>query len=246
MDDEALLRYSRQIMLPEIGIEGQQGLRDARALVVGLGGLGSPVAMYLAAAGIGTLHLVDDDHVDLSNLQRQIVHRSDALGQAKTQSAARALRQLNPATALILSARRLHGDALDEAVAAAELVLDCSDNFDTRFAINRACRRARTPLVSGAAIRWEGQIAVFDPRSDGACYRCLYPEQGETDERCSENGVVAPLVGVIGAMQAVEAIKLLCGIGEPLSGRLLVFDALRMSWRELRLRRDPACPVCGA
>ena len=245
MDDNELLRYSRQIMLPEIGIEGQQRLRNARVLIVGLGGLGSPAAMYLAAAGVGTLELVDHDQVDLSNLQRQILHNGERIGQAKTSSAAETLRSLNPEVKLILVDRRLDGKALTDAVAAADLVLDCSDNFDTRFAINLACQGSQTPLVSGAAIRWDGQIAVFDPRSDGPCYRCLYPEDGEEDLRCSENGVVAPLVGIIGAMQALEAIKLLCGTGESLSGRLLVFDALRMQWRELRLRRDPSCPVCG-
>jgi len=245
MDDEALLRYSRQIMLPELGIDGQQRLRDARALIIGLGGLGSPAAMYLAAAGIGTLELVDDDQVDLSNLQRQILHTTDRIGREKTSSAQAGLNALNPETQLILRNARLHQEALSDAIDDADLVLDCSDNFATRFALNQVCHDLRTPLVSGAAIRWDGQITVFDGQPGSPCYRCLYTEDGEEELRCSENGVVAPLVGIIGAMQALEAIKLLCGVGEPLGGRLLMLDALRMQWRELRLKPDPACPVCG-
>ena len=245
MDDQALLRYSRQIMLPELGIEGQQRLCEARALIVGLGGLGSPAAMYLAAAGIGTLALSDDDRVDLSNLQRQIVHTSERIGLDKTSSAQAGLKALNPGTCLILHKERLCGDALHEAVQAADVVLDCSDNFDTRFSLNHACRETRTPLVSGAAIRWDAQVTVFDGQPGSPCYRCLYPQDGEEDLRCSENGVIAPLVGIIGAMQALEAIKLLCEVGNPLGGRLLMLDALQMQWRELRLRPDPDCPVCG-
>jgi adenylyltransferase/sulfurtransferase len=245
MDDEALLRYSRQIMLPELGIDGQQRLRDARALIIGLGGLGSPAAMYLAAAGIGTLELVDDDQVDLSNLQRQILHTTDRIGRDKTSSAQDGLNALNPETQLILRNARLHHESLSDAVDDADLVLDCSDNFATRFALNQVCHDLRTPLVSGAAIRWDGQITVFDGQPGSPCYRCLYTEDGEEELRCSENGVVAPLVGIIGAMQALEAIKLLCRVGEPLGGRLLMLDALRMQWRELRLKPDPACPVCG-
>ncbi|MCP5301506.1 MAG: molybdopterin-synthase adenylyltransferase MoeB [Chromatiaceae bacterium] len=245
MDDQTLLRYSRQILLPQIGVEGQQRLRGARALIVGIGGLGSPVAMYLAAAGVGTLELVDGDRVDLSNLQRQIVHATGRIGMSKTASAARTLHDLNPDVDIICTDRRLQGDDLDRAVKAADIVVDCSDNFATRFALNAACRQSRRPLVSGAAIRWDGQISVFDARDGGPCYRCLYPEQGNEDLLCSENGVVAPLVGIIGAMQALESVKLLCGIGESLGGRLLVLDGLRMQWRELRLRADPACPVCA-
>ena len=245
MDDQALLRYSRQIMLPELGVEGQQRLHESRALIVGLGGLGCPAAMYLAAAGIGTLALSDDDQVDLSNLQRQILHTSERIGVDKTRSAQAGLNALNPDTSLVLLSGRLSGDALHAAVQAADLVLDCSDNFDTRFALNRACRGARTPLVSVAAIRWDAQITVFDSRPGSPSYRCLYPQDGEEELRCSENGVIAPLVGIIGAMQALEAIKLLCGVGAPLGGRLLMLDALQMQWRELRLRPDPDCPVCG-
>lgn len=245
MDDQTLLRYSRQILLPQIGVEGQQRLRGARALIVGIGGLGSPVAMYLAAAGVGTLELVDGDRVDLSNLQRQIVHATGRIGMSKTASAARTLHDLNPDVDIICTDRRLQGDDLDRAVKAADIVVDCSDNFATRFALNAACRQSRRPLVSGAAIRWDGQISVFDARRGGPCYRCLYPEDGNDDLRCSENGVIAPLVGIIGAMQALEAIKLLCAVGETLGGRLLVLDGLRMQWRELRLRADPNCPVCA-
>lgn len=245
MEDHALLRYSRQIMLPELDIEGQQRLQAARALIIGLGGLGSPAAMYLAAAGVGTLALADDDRVDLSNLQRQIVHTTERIGLDKTASAEIGLHALNPDTRIVLHRTRLQGGALHAAVEAADVVLDCSDNFATRFDLNAMCHATQTPLVSGAAIRWDGQITVFDGRPGGPCYRCLYPDDGTEDLRCSENGVVAPLVGIIGAMQALEAIKLLCAVGEPLGGRLLMLDALRMQWRELRLRADPACPVCG-
>ncbi|MDJ0740408.1 MAG: molybdopterin-synthase adenylyltransferase MoeB [Gammaproteobacteria bacterium] len=246
MDDAALLRYSRQIMLPQLGIEGQQRLRAAHVLIVGLGGLGSPAAMYLGAAGIGTLTLVDDDAVDLSNLQRQIAHTTARIGTPKTHSAAQTLRALNPDTRVQTIDARLHGAALQRAVDGADAVVDCSDNFATRFALNAACRARRTPLVSGAAIRWDGQVGVFTGRPGDPCYRCLYPDDGDEDLRCSDNGVIAPLVGIIGAMQALEAIKLVAGVGETLGGRLLVLDALRMQWRELRLRADPACPVCAA
>jgi molybdopterin-synthase adenylyltransferase len=244
MDDSQLLRYSRQILLPEIGIEGQQRLRDASALIIGVGGLGSPAAMYLAAAGMGRLELVDDDRVDLSNLQRQIAHTTAAIDEPKVASAKRTLEALNPEVDVVTQAHRLDDRALAEAVARATVVLDCSDNFATRFAVNAACQAAARPLVSGAAIRWEGQVAVFGAVPGGPCYRCLYSEDGVDDMRCSENGVAAPLVGVIGSMQALEALKLVCGAGEGLHGRLLVFDGLRLQWRELRLRRDPACPVC--
>ncbi|MGB5201649.1 MAG: molybdopterin-synthase adenylyltransferase MoeB [Sedimenticolaceae bacterium] len=246
MDDDDLLRYSRQIMLPELGIEGQQRLREGSALIVGLGGLGSPAAMYLTAAGIGTLALADDDRVDLSNLQRQVLHTTQRIGLAKTVSAEQGLRALNPAPRLVPHHIRLRDTALQAAVADADVVLDCSDNFATRFALNRVCYALHKPLVSGAAIRWDGQITVFDGSPTGPCYRCLYDEDGEEELSCSENGVIAPLVGIIGSMQALEAIKLLCGIGEALSGRLLILDALRMQWRELQLRPDPSCPVCGA
>ncbi len=246
MDDEQLLRYSRQIMLPSIGIEGQERLRDARALIIGLGGLGSPVSMYLAAAGVGTLVLVDFDRVDLTNLQRQIVHGTDRIGQPKVDSARQSLQALNPETRILTIDRALEGDELSQQVALADVVIDGSDNFATRFAVNAACHAQRTPLVSGAAIRMEGQVSVFTGEPGTPCYHCLYPSEGQIDETCSANGVLAPLVGVIGSLQAIEAIKLLTGAGEPLVGRLLLFDALHMEWRTVRLKPDPACPVCGA
>lgn len=244
MDDNDLLRYSRQILLPEIGIEGQQRLLDAHALVIGLGGLGSPVSLYLAAAGVGRLTLVDDDAVDLSNLQRQVVHDSNSIGQAKVDSAATRLAGINPDCRVHTLAQRLDDERLLEAVAQADVVLDCSDNFPTRFAINHACHAARTPLVSGAAIRWEGQLAVFGYTPGEACYHCLYGLGEDQAERCSENGVAAPLVGVIGSLQALEALKLLSG-NTAMHGRLLVFDGLHAQWRSIRTAADPACPVCG-
>ena len=246
MNDDELLRYSRQILLPQVGIEGQDALRAARALIVGMGGLGSPVAMYLAAAGVGTLAIADHDRVDLSNLQRQIVHRSADIGRAKVASARDALLALNPGTAIITLDSRLNGELLDEQIALADVVLDCSDNFATRFAVNEACVRARTPLVSGAAIRLEGQVAVFrSDRPDSPCYRCLYKDEGELAETCTQTGVLAPVVGVIGSLQALEALKVLLDLGTTLTGRLLLFDAERLEWRTLILRKDPECPVCA-
>ncbi len=246
MDDTSLLRYSRQILLPEIGIEGQQALRDSRVLIVGLGGLGSPVAIYLAAAGVGTLQLVDGDQVDLSNLQRQIVHTTDRIGQDKVGSAKVALQALNPECTIVTCSSIMDETQLAAAAETADLVLDCTDNFSARFAINRACHRARTPLVSGAAIRWDGQVSVFSQQPGSPCYRCLYGESGEPEDSCSENGVAAPLVGIIGSVQAIEAIKVLTGAGEALEGRLLLLDALYMQWRTVKLKPDPACPVCGS
>jgi adenylyltransferase/sulfurtransferase len=245
MNDEQLLRYSRQIMLPAIGIEGQEQLAAARALIIGLGGLGSPVAMYLTAAGVGTLVLVDFDRVDLTNLQRQIVHTTPRIGTPKVDSARQTLQALNPETRILTIDQALEGEALSEQVAQADVVIDGSDNFATRFAVNAACRARRTPLVSGAAIRMEGQVSVFTGQPGTPCYHCLYPGEGQLDESCSANGVLAPLVGVIGSIQAIEAIKLLTGAGESLAGRLLLFDALQMEWRSVKLKADPACPVCG-
>lgn len=245
MDDARLLRYSRQIMLPQIDAAGQAKLGDARALIIGLGGLGSPASMYLAAAGLGELVLVDHDEVDLSNLQRQIVHTTDRIGTAKTLSAARTLEALNPDTRITAVDHKLDDEALAQAVNDADVVLDCSDNFATRFAVNAACVAAGTPLVSGAAIRWEGHISVFTGRPGEPCYHCLYATGEEPEDSCTANGVVAPLVGIIGSTQALEAIKLVTGAGEPLVGRLLILDALDMSWRSIRLPKDPACPVCG-
>ncbi len=248
MDDHQLLRYSRHILLPEIGIEGQQRLLDAHALLIGAGGLGSPAAMYLAAAGIGTLTLCDGDSVDLTNLQRQIVHREAAVGEKKVDSARATLLGLNPGIRINAVAERVSGERLQELVDAADVILDGCDNFETRHAVNRACVRAGKPLVSGAGIRFDGQLAVFDlRRSDSPCYACLFPEGGEMEEmRCAVMGVFAPLVGIIGAMQAAEALKLVIGAGEALTGRLLLLDALTMDLRTVRLKRDPACPVCAA
>lgn len=245
MNDEELLRFSRQIMLPELGFEGQQRLTESHALIIGLGGLGSPVALYLAAAGVGRLTLVDDDQVDLSNLQRQVIHDSDSIGQAKVASAARRIAAINPGCQTHPVPRRLDEEELGGLVQQADVVLDCSDNFATRFMINRQCHAAHTPLVSGAAIRWEGQLAVFSYGEGEACYRCLYGEGGEEDLRCSQNGVAAPLVGIIGSLQAQEALKVLSGAGEPLRNQLLIIDTLHPQWQTLKLRPDPACPVCG-
>ena len=247
MDDEQLLRYSRHILLPEIGIEGQQRLIDAHVLMIGAGGLGSPAALYLVSAGIGTLTLCDGDAVDLTNLQRQIVHRESAVGQAKVESARDTLLAINPRVNIHPVNERVEGARLAQLVAAADIVLDGSDNFATRHAVNRACVAARKPLVSGAGIRFDGQLAVFDLRDAKApCYACLFPESGENEEmRCAVMGVFAPLVGIIGAMQAAEALKILTGAGQTMSGRLLLLDALNMDVRTVKLQRDPACAVCG-
>lgn len=247
MDDEQLLRYSRHILLPEIGIEGQQRLLDAHVLMIGAGGLGSPASLYLASAGIGTLTICDGDVVDLTNLQRQIVHREAAVGQPKVASARDTLLAINPRVNINAVQERVAGDRLAQLVAAADIVLDGSDNFATRHAVNRACVAARKPLVSGAGIRFDGQLAVFDLRSaQSPCYACLFPESAETEEmRCAVMGVFAPLVGIIGAMQAAETLKILCGAGESLNGRLLLLDALSMDVRTVKLQRDPGCAVCA-
>jgi len=244
MNDEQLLRYSRQIMLPQIGIEGQERLLEARVLIIGLGGLGSPVAMYLAAAGIGTLVLVDFDRVDLTNLQRQIIHSTERIGSLKVDSARETLLGLNPECRIETRPKILEKDELVSQVAEVDLVVDGSDNFTTRFAVNDACFQNGKPLVSGAAIRMEGQVGVFSGRPGGPCYRCLYGGGGDLDESCSENGVLSPLVGIIGSVQAMEAIKVITGAGTPLTSRLLLLDALHMEWRSLKLKADPACPVC--
>jgi adenylyltransferase/sulfurtransferase len=246
VDDQQLLRYSRQILLPQIDIAGQQRLLDSRVLIVGLGGLGAPVALYLAAAGVGTLVLADHDQVDLTNLQRQIIHQSADIGRAKVDSAGDHLLALNPQVTIRRIQQALADTALQEAVADVDLVLDCSDNFTTRQAVNAACVSLTKPLVSGAAIRLEGQLSVFDPRqADSPCYQCLYGNGGEEALSCSEAGVIGPLVGLVGSLQALEALKLLAGFGEPLVGRLLLIDALSSRFREMRIRRDPACACCG-
>lgn len=245
MDDEHLLRYGRQIMLPQVDIAGQQKLLDSTALIIGMGGLGSPIAMYLAAAGVGHLILVDFDVVELSNLQRQIIHQTADLGRLKVDSARDTLLALNPDIKVTCIAQRLDEQALAEQVKQVDIVLDGSDNFATRFAVNQACVTHKVPLVSGAAIRMEGQVAVFmNNAPDSPCYNCLYKDEGEEETRCSETGVLAPVVGIIGSLQATEAIKVLVGIGDKLTGWVLIMDALNQDWRRLKLAKDPSCPVC--
>ncbi len=245
MNDQQLLRYSRHILVDEIGIEGQEKLLAAHVLIIGAGGLGSPAALYLASAGVGTLSIADGDSVELSNLQRQILHTEARIGQAKTQSAQQALAVVNP-DCVVRLLPRLDGPALLNAVADADIVLDCSDNFATRYALNRVCIALKKPLVSGAAIKLTGQLFVVDPRQPQApCYACLYPEAGHDEElRCATTGVLAPMTGVIGCMQAVEAIKLIAGLGTPATGLLQRYDALTGTWRSSRVRRDETCPVC--
>jgi adenylyltransferase/sulfurtransferase len=252
MRDDELLRYSRHVLLDEIGIDGQQRILEARVLIVGAGGLGSPAALYLAAAGVGSIVLADGDSVDLSNLQRQILHRADRVGMAKALSGKMALAEINPEVHVEALCERLDGAALAGEIAAADVTLDCSDNFATRQAINRACVHLKKPLVSGAAIRFSGQLAVFDLRRDDApCYECLFPDGDEVDPpRCATTGVFAPLTGVIGSLQAAEALRLIVGLGggataEPGHGRLLRYDALKLEWKTSRFARDPHCAVCG-
>ena len=247
MNDQQLLRYSRQMMLPEIDAAGQEKLAGARALIVGLGGLGSPASIYLAGAGVGHLTLVDFDRVELSNLQRQIVHATPDIGRLKVESAAQHLKALNPEITIIGIDHALNQNELLNEAQHADIIVDASDNFKTRFALNAASVKTRTPLVSGAAIRFEGQVSVFDPREPASpCYRCLYGPEAATDQSCAANGVIAPLLGIIGGIQANEALKLLMGIGRTLQGRLLLLDALRMEWRLAALRKDRNCPVCNA
>ncbi|MDH5436048.1 MAG: molybdopterin-synthase adenylyltransferase MoeB [Gammaproteobacteria bacterium] len=246
MNDEQLLRYSRQIMLPEIDVAGQQKLLDAHVLIIGMGGLGSPAAMYLASAGIGQLTIIDDDIVELSNLQRQIAHGEKDLGKNKVDSAKETLLSLNPEITVNAIHHRLNDDELVREITTADVVVDASDNFTTRFAINQACVNTKTPLVSGAAIRMEAQISVFNPqKTNSPCYRCLYKEGNELDESCTETGVLAPLVGIIGSIQALETLKILLNLGETLTGKLLLLDAKTMEWRSIKLKKDPLCPVCS-
>jgi len=243
MNDEQLLRYSRQIMLPQMDIAGQEALLAARVLIIGLGGLGCPAAMYLASSGIGELVLVDDDVVDMSNLQRQIAHTSSNIGMDKVASARQTLEGLNDSVSISTIAHRLEGESLDEEVRKADVVLDCTDNFSSRFAINDAAVKNRTPVVSGAAIRLDGQVSVFDHRDPAQpCYRCLYQDGNDEQLSCSQNGVMAPLVGIIGTLQAMEAIKVITGIGKTLAGRLLFLDAQTMQYREMKLSRRAECP----
>lgn len=247
MDDAQLLRYSRHILLPELGVDAQQRFAAAHALIVGAGGLGAPAAQFLASAGVGTITLADPDQVDLTNLQRQILFATADVGLPKVAAAKARLNAINPEVHIETIRARVGPDDLAPLVLRADVVLDCCDNFATRHAVNRACVAARTPLVSGAAIRFDGQIAVFDPRDpQSPCYHCLFGEGEELEEtRCATMGVFAPVVGIVGATQAAEALKLIAGVGETITGRLLLLDAYAMRWRDVRVMRDPRCPVCG-
>ncbi|KCB43302.1 HesA/MoeB/ThiF family protein [Bordetella hinzii] len=246
MNDQQLLRYARHILLDDLGIEGQERFLAAKVLIIGAGGLGSPAALYLATAGIGHITLVDDDIVELSNLQRQILHTTASLGRPKAESGREMLAAFNPEVEVQARVERLQGESMAQAVAAADIVLDCCDNFATRHAINRACVRHRKPLVSGAAIRYDGQVSTYDLRRDDApCYHCLFPESDEAEDiNCATTGVLAPLVGIIGTTQAAEALKLASGLGQTLAGRLLQLDVRSMQWHSVNVPRDPDCPVC--
>lgn len=247
MDDRQLLRYSRHLLLDDLGIEGQQKLLDAHALILGAGGLGSPVALYLASAGVGRLTIVDNDTVDLTNLQRQIMHTEARVGLAKVDSARQAISAINPDVVVETIAERVDAERLTALMASADIALDCTDNFAARQALNRACVATGKPLISGAAIGFDGQLSVYDPRDiSSPCYACIFPPTQAVEEaRCSTMGVFAPIVGMVGTMQAAEALKMLCGIGSPLIGRLLMIDARRAEFNEMRVPRDLACPVCG-
>lgn len=246
MNNEQLKRYSRHIMLPQMDYEGQLKLTESRALIIGAGGLGSPVAMYLASSGMGHIVIADFDTVELSNLQRQIMHGNDDIGRPKVDSAKETMSSLNSEIEITTFNKRLEEDELREQVRLADIVLETTDNFQSRFLLNRICVEEKTPLVSGSVIRFEGQLSTFRADLDGApCYHCLYKESDELGETCTQNGVLAPVVGIIGSIQATEAIKVLTGMGKDLSGRLVMFDALTMEWRELKLRKDPNCPVCS-
>jgi len=246
MNDHQLLRYSRQIMLPAIDIEGQERLLNSRVLIIGMGGLGSPAGLYLAAAGVGHMVICDFDDVDLSNLQRQIAHTTDDIGLSKVESAKKSFLAINPLINITAINQKLQGVSLLEQVNQADVVVDCCDNFETRFAINDACVKSKTPLVSGAAIRFEGQVSVFNPLDESSpCYNCLYPRDGSIAQTCSENGVIAPITGIIGSMQALEAIKVISQAGETLQGRVLLLDGLSMQWQSMQLPRNPKCPSCS-
>ena len=240
-------RYSRHTSLEQIGVEGQQKLHDAHVLVIGLGGLGSPASLYLAAAGVGKLTFADFDTVEISNLQRQIAHDSSRVGQLKTESARTACLQINPECHIDTIDYALEEDELNQLIPGCQVVLDCSDNFPTRFAVNDACVAHKVPLVSGAAIRFDGQLSVYDTRDvDSPCYRCLYGDTNSTVDTCAQAGILGPVVGMIGCAQAIEAIKLICGIGRSLAGRLVLFDGLAMEWNEIQLRKNPSCGVCAS
>jgi len=244
LTDEELLKYSRQIMLPQIDIEGQQKLVNAHIIVLGLGGLGSPVAMYLATSGIGEITLIDDDKVDLSNLQRQIIHHSHSQGQLKVESAKNNLLQLNPDLKINMIDQRLDEKSFGELINGVDVIVDCCDNFATRFMLNRQCFQHHVPLISGAAIRWEGQLTTFLMNGSSPCYRCLYDEDSFTDQTCAQNGIVGPVVGVIGSMQALEVIKVLTQAGDPCMGKLILFDGLDCSFTQIKYQKKSSCPVC--
>ncbi len=249
MDDTELLRYSRQIMLPDIDVSGQKKLRKSKVLILGIGGLGSPVALYLTASGIGTLFLADDDNVDISNLQRQIIHSQETLGMNKARSAQLALKKLDPMLKTNLIQHRMSYTELMDLISSVNLVVDCSDNFETRYLVNEVCWKNKKPLISGAAIRWEGHVSMYDSSDpESPCYRCLYPHHDRDGEilNCSENGVASPLVGVIGTIQAMEAIKVLSGVGESLVGKVMYYDAKHNDWKKFNLTRTPNCPVCSS
>ena len=247
MNDHQLLRYSRHILLDEVGVEGQDRLLDSHALIIGAGGLGSPVALYLGSAGVGRITVIDNDQVDTTNLQRQVAHTLDRVGQPKATSVKQAIAALNPDVDVTPVTERADDALLDLWVPQADVVLDCTDNFITRQAINRACVKHRKPLVSGAAIRFDGQVSVYDARQETSpCYACVFPPSEAVEEaNCATMGVFAPLVGIVGTVQAAEALKLLCGIGRPLTGRLMMLDGRGMEWSEVRIARNAACPVCG-
>jgi molybdopterin-synthase adenylyltransferase len=247
LSDDALLRYSRHILLPELGIEAQTAFVNAHALIIGAGGLGSPVALYLAAAGVGTLTICDDDEVDLTNLQRQIIHDTRSVGKPKVESAKQRIGEMNPLVSVRTVQKKVLADALDQLVREATIVLDCCDNFETRHAVNRACFAHKKPLVSGAGIRFDGQVCVYDPREEKSpCYHCLFPEGDAPEEaRCAVMGVFAPVTGIVGTIQAAEALKVIAQVGDALVGRLLTIDVMSMAFQEIKIPRDRACPVCG-
>ncbi len=248
MNDDQLLRYSRHILLPEIGVEGQESFQKGDVLIIGAGGLGSPAALFLASSGVGSITICDEDTVDLTNLQRQIIHTTDSIGSLKVESAQRSMEAINPHVQIKTINRRAEGQLLKNLVSESSIILDCSDNFKTRHAVNKACFEFKKPLVSGAAIKFDGQLAVFDAKNpDSPCYQCLFPEENEFEEtRCAVMGVFAPLVGIIGTAQAAEALKLMGNIGRPAVGKLMLFDALAMDWRSIKLNKDPKCAVCSA
>jgi|TARA_B110000305_G_scaffold241643_1_gene316710 molybdopterin-synthase adenylyltransferase len=246
MNDADLLRYSRHILLPEVDLEGQEKLLKAKVAIIGLGGLGSPVALYLAASGIGEITLVDDDRVDLGNLQRQIVHAEADLGQNKVDSAARALSQINSTLKITPLAQRLTGDALDDLVDGVDAVVDCTDNFETRLEINRACVQGQKPLISGAAIRLEGQLLTVDPNvPNGPCYQCLYGKDAAVQQDCATTGVIAPIVGVIGSLLALETLRVLLGIAQDHTGQLTTFDGRTNRWHQFKFKKRVDCPICA-